>query len=191
MPLPKITDDPVFVRGSFCARHVASSARGLLGGGRKSICTLQGSRVCSFPGQVGFGAEQGFRATGAISGSQDPLRGMLVAGQVQLVGPLSLLGRSPDPEPRTDDRSSSLERRDVNVVELLRQSSGWVFENSCKATASTVSCGAWGTGRCGMGWLSGPSLVGSTTDSLGWHPLPPGQCRGMGSGPIPETSTRK
>ncbi|XP_004414955.1 PREDICTED: uncharacterized protein LOC101375245 [Odobenus rosmarus divergens] len=121
--------DPVFVRGSFCARHVASSTRVLLGGGRKSICTLQGSRVCSFPGQVGFGAERGFRATGAVSGSQDPLRGSLVAGQMPLEGRLSLLGLSPDPEPRTDGLSSRLERRDVNVVELLRQISGCVFEN--------------------------------------------------------------
>uniref|UniRef100_A0A3Q7NTP2 Epididymal-specific lipocalin-6-like n=1 Tax=Callorhinus ursinus TaxID=34884 RepID=A0A3Q7NTP2_CALUR len=78
---------------------------------------------------VGFGAEQGFRATGAVSGSQDPLCGTLVAAQVQLVGPLSLLGLSPNPEPRTDGLSSRLERCDVNVVELLRQSSGWVFEN--------------------------------------------------------------
>uniref|UniRef100_A0A3Q7PYW8 Epididymal-specific lipocalin-6-like n=1 Tax=Callorhinus ursinus TaxID=34884 RepID=A0A3Q7PYW8_CALUR len=79
--------------------------------------------------QVGFGAERGFRATGAVSGSQDPLCGTLVAAQVQLVGPLSLLGLCPDPEPRTDGLSSRLERCDVNVVELLRQSSGWVFEN--------------------------------------------------------------
>lgn len=69
-------------------------------GGRKPVCTLQGSRACSFPGQVGFAGEQGFQVMGAVSGSQDPLCGMLAAGRVQVVEPLSLLVLSPDPEPK-------------------------------------------------------------------------------------------
>lgn len=70
----------------------------------------------------------------------------------------------------------------MNVAVLLRQNSGWVFENPCKATASVVSCRA--RGGVGTGSLPGPSPVGSAAGSLGGHALPSDQCRGKGSGPV-------
>lgn len=70
----------------------------------------------------------------------------------------------------------------MNVAVLLRQNSGWVFENPCKATASVVSCRA--RGGVGTGSLPGPSPVGMPcrlTSAVG---------RGAGRF-VPKTSARK
>lgn len=62
-----------------------------------------------------------------------------------------------------------LERCDVNVVELLRQNSGWVFENPGKEPAPMGSRRPWG---CAC-------LLGRP-----WWVLPQGYC-GKGSGQVP------